>query len=388
MRVNWQTAAALTSLLVAHPAQADLFRRDSGTAIGRVAFPELGGEKFEIDYRSGALAVPGGETASLRPVDLASRPLESVNGRIRLRGSYIFPALEQPVLGTIVIVHGSGDGPRSAYDLWTTFFLAQGWGVVTFDKRGSGDSTGDWRKADFKMLASDLAAVIATARTLPGVAAKPLGLWGISQAGWIIPQVTARGLADFAIVHAGAITTPFALTAEAVMAEMAAYGFSSEEIEKAQHYFSLDAAVSSGLRPYSDLVEAHRRAEAERAEWLLAPLVPAEAPDRMFFGLVANFDPAPFWRRTKVPVLAIYGGKDFVVPARPNQARFEQLPGARDGTFAAVTLPDANHLGMLARTGFRSEYKQLRRFDPSYFSLIRDFLARFAKIPPTRFETR
>jgi pimeloyl-ACP methyl ester carboxylesterase len=93
--------------------------------------------------------------------------------------------------------------------------------------------------------------------------------------------------------------------------------------------------------------------------------------------LMADFDPAPYWRANKAPTLALFGGKDLTVPAAANRSLLESMaPAGVD--LKALTLPSANHLMFTAQTGVRSEYATLSRIDPGYFSAIASWLAECA----------
>jgi pimeloyl-ACP methyl ester carboxylesterase len=90
---------------------------------------------------------------------------------------------------------------------------------------------------------------------------------------------------------------------------------------------------------------------------------------------VGDFDPIPYWRKVRAPVLAIFGGKDNIVPVEPNARILLGLIGSNPAS-EVVILPDDNHLGMLARTGLRAEYGRLDHIDPAYFDTIDDWLSR------------
>jgi uncharacterized protein len=281
--------------------------------------------------------------------------------------------------GVIILVHGSGDGPRHAYDIWTNFFLSQGWAVVVSDKRGSGHSTGDWHDADFRVLAGDVRTVFAWPRGQPETKGVKLGLWGINQAGWIIPQVMAENPVDFAIVQAGPAIPADDFIGQALQSELEAYGFSSEEIDKAKNYYALDVAVSRGQQPFSAIEIAYREASAAGAEWILKPLDPSNTPDRRFIAVIAGFDPEPYLRKVHGPYLALFGGKDHVVPATQNREALEKhLAEAGNNQAEVITWDSDNHLNLLAKTGVRTEYSTLNRFDPLYFATLKQFLTRMA----------
>ncbi len=87
----------------------------------------------------------------------------------------------------LVFVHGSG--PQTRLDNWSMAdrFARAGIACLSFDKRGTGKSTGDWEQADFDVLADDVLAAVERLRARPEIQADQIGLWGVSQAGWVIP---------------------------------------------------------------------------------------------------------------------------------------------------------------------------------------------------------
>lgn len=306
----------------------------------------------------------------LHPVPIRRIPLEAASEGTRLSAELALPEEKVPS-GLVILIYGSGSAPKEALDLWAFWFLAAGYAVMAYDKRGSGRSTGDWRLAGLETLAADARAVIAGGRSRLGVTG-PVIAWGASQAGWIMPQLAAFGVVDALIMHAGSAMTPGEQILAAVEAELAAYGFPAEEIARAKGYYALDTDVSRGRRRWSDIDAAYRAAAG--AEWLLAPPAPADAPERTMIRLMADFDPAPWWARSAAPLLALFGGKDLVVPAAANRALLARMMPARVD-FRPVTLPLANHLMFEAETGVRAEYGSRARLDAGYFPRIAEWLA-------------
>jgi pimeloyl-ACP methyl ester carboxylesterase len=103
----------------------------------------------------------------------------------RPKGSARFPVL--------VMATGSGDEP-SAADFYTVMhanaLAAKGVGVFGFNKRGVGNSGGVATGTDFKQRGEDVAAALRFVRALP--ATTRVAVWGVSQAGWVIPQALRR----------------------------------------------------------------------------------------------------------------------------------------------------------------------------------------------------
>ena len=62
---------------------------------------------------------------------------------------------------------------------------------------------------------------------------------------------------------------------------------------------------------------------------------------------MAQVKSSDFWRKVKVPVLALYGGKDLNVPAAKNiTALTHELTSAGNKDFTIKLFPDANHDGL------------------------------------------
>lgn len=393
-------AACATPGLTATPR--GVWRDDAGVfAIGE--FPEFGQGPFGFDYgglRVGPLISEGGSRwvmsslldgkgppvaaiaidrdrlrvgdRRLRPLTIRRTPFSAVSGEISLAAELAMPAGTRR-RGTIFMIYGSGPAPKEAFDLWALWFLSSGFAVITYDKRGSGRSGGDWRRAGLVELAADARAVIERAHKI--APAGPLFAWGASQAGWIEPQLGAAGVLDGVIMHAGSAMRPAEQMLAAVEAELRAYDFPDDEIDRAKAYYALDTEVSLGRRPWTEIDAAYKTASAAGAEWLLSPPAAADAPDREMIRLMAEFDPAPFWRANRAPTLAIFGGKDWVVPASANLAALEMMV-SKESALAALTLPSANHLMFVAKTGVRAEYPTLSQLDPGYFPAISDWLDR------------
>jgi pimeloyl-ACP methyl ester carboxylesterase len=377
-----------------------LWRDAAGAfAIGR--FPEFGAGLFGFDYafpRCGPIRPSAGGSWSMRgsldgkapavqtghcrdgalivgerqltPVPLARTPFSVLSEGVRLSGEIAARSDETP-RGTLLLIYGSGPAPKEAFDLWAFWFLAAGFRVITYDKRGSGHSGGDWHRTGLESLAKDALAMVNHARSLR--VRGPLLVWGASQAGWIEPQLGAEGAVDGIIMHAGSAMPPREQILAAIAAELRAYDFPADEIARAVAYYALDTDVSLGLRPWSELDVAYRKASAAGVEWLLAAPAKADAPERTMIRLMANFDPSPYWRRSKVPTLALYGGKDWVVPAAENLATLNRVLGPETKLQTQV-LPDANHLMFVAKTGVRSEYPTLSLIDSGYFAAMARWL--------------
>lgn len=131
-----------------------------------------------------------------------------VNGAV-LAATVSEPLTAAPRPG-IVIVHGSGFGPRIDYGVWVGLYASLGMTVLAYDKRGNGQSTGNYpgefpTEDNLNIYAADAAAVLRYLGSWPGVDPTRVGFHGGSQGGWTVPLAIQR-------FHAGAA---FALLASA-----------------------------------------------------------------------------------------------------------------------------------------------------------------------------
>lgn len=120
-------------------------------------------------------------------------PVQIPTSHGELSGNLVTPEKAKQKLGLVVFIHG--DGPANAsyngqYDpLWEK--LAKlGYASLSWSKPGIEGSSGNWLGQTMDDRAKEAAEAIAWARTLPEIDASRIGLWGASQAGWVIPKIS------------------------------------------------------------------------------------------------------------------------------------------------------------------------------------------------------
>lgn len=126
-----------------------------------------------------------------------------------LSGSIVFP-LNQEIHAAVVFVHGSGKQTRNTH--WAERFASQGIAALVYDKRGVGRSGGEYEsnqsvsEKNLNLLADDSVAALKALREHPMTKALPLGLTGISQAGWIVPLAAEKTTnAEFMVIWSGPV---------------------------------------------------------------------------------------------------------------------------------------------------------------------------------------
>ncbi|WP_369974561.1 alpha/beta hydrolase family protein [Nocardiopsis sp. FIRDI 009] len=126
-----------------------------------------------------------------------------------LDGVLALPESGEGPFGLVVFVHG--DGPVDAtHDtfyrpLWEAFSRA-GYASLSLSKPGVGGSEGDWLDQSMDDRAEETLAAVAWGRARPDIDDHRVGLWGASQAGWVLPKVAARdGALRFVIAVSPAV---------------------------------------------------------------------------------------------------------------------------------------------------------------------------------------
>jgi pimeloyl-ACP methyl ester carboxylesterase len=158
---------------------------------------------------AGLLQVAVAQTAPSPGSEIREQAVTFHVGSVRLAGTLLRPAQKGPVPG-IVLLAGSGPGPRSHLRLFAERFAKDGCAALIFDKRGSGESEGSWTEESLDDLADDVLAAVAFLKSQPEINPQRVGVWGISQAGWVIPHAAGRApdAFAFAIVITGGGVKP------------------------------------------------------------------------------------------------------------------------------------------------------------------------------------
>ncbi|WP_274567718.1 alpha/beta hydrolase family protein [Streptomyces spiramyceticus] len=117
------------------------------------------------------------------------------HGKQALDGVLATPADGRGPYGLVVFVHGDGpiDATHDSFyrPLWESFAEA-GYASLSWNKPGVDGSSGNWLDQSMDDRADETMAAIAWARQRPDIDSRRIGLWGASQAGWVLPKVAAR----------------------------------------------------------------------------------------------------------------------------------------------------------------------------------------------------
>lgn len=276
--------------------------------------------------------------------------------------SIILPEQTPPVAG-VVFVHGSGPETRDASRFAAIRLAESGIASAFYDKRGTGESEGDWQTADFYDLSADVIAVTEVLANTTGLQENQIGLIGTSQGGWIAPLAASMSDAlGFLITISGPATTPREEGHWNVVRELRLGGFGEDTVSQAEELMSLwDQGVTDD-GDFSDFILAMNAARNE--EWFeetsLEQLFSTQLPGWFigWYQAIMNFDPLPILRQLTIPMLAILGDQDEEQPWDKTAELLEAL--AEEGKDISVHIYDnTNHaMRLLSPSGESSRWPE------------------------------
>lgn len=314
----------------------------------------------------------------------------------------------------LVLLHGSDRSPKDDpyYVEHAENLVQSGFAVLRYDGPGWGGQIE--QNPGFETLESRTAEAIAVVKylqTRPDIPVDKVGLWGISQGGWICQMAAAEyeGVA-FIIPVSGPGVTPAEQEVYRVEAESRAAGFDEGEIAKAVLMRRLIADIvlakpiyeiinqseskRLGSGPWDEVIETiygldttdpidefkkvlnllHAIKEETWTQFLhLDQVIPMfeNLPPQAWemakgqMRAVLEVNPADFLTKVKCPVLAIFGEADTSVPVEKSVSHYAQyLDEAGNDTVTIKVFPNASHT-----------IKVNDKYAPGYFGTLNAWLA-------------
>lgn len=285
------------------------------------------------------------------------------NGDLKLNGNLFLP-IGGNQFSAVVILHGSGPDEGLEYRVYANEFAKAGIAALVYDKRGSGQSGGDWQKRPFEFLAGDALAAVKFLKSRSEINPNKIGLWGISQGGWTAVYAASRTKdVAFVISVAGNGVSPTQQEMFHKDEMLKALGYSERARDTALKFWKLVfdwlVLVDEGKFPLpADLLRSERAAASTNLD----------------------YDPLPDWGKITHPVLLIHGGNDKLSPAHQAITTItDALKESGNQNYSARIFPNASHTITTNKTGLEFDWDT--NFAPNYFQTTTDWIVTTADLP-------
>ncbi len=364
-------------------------------------------------WRQGAGELPltltkGGTVAELRRPQTPHAPfpytvedvLYDSKPGVKIGGTLTLPENRTGPVPTVLLIAGSGPNKRDEEILGHKLFLVladyltrRGIGVLRFDKRGLGKSTGSFALATSADFADDAEAGVAYLKTRKEVDGTKIGLIGHSEGGLIAPLVASRNRnVAFIVLMAGPglngeqiLYLQSALIAKASGGSDAAIASQRKLQEKMFAIAKAEKDPTVAKQKMSALIDRvwigltdSERAEVKTKETLVAQGNSVLSPWMQFF---LTYDPIPALQKVTCPVLALNGKKDLQVPPEEDLSKIKAaLVAGGNPDITIVKLPKLNHLFQTCTTGSPLEYGNIEEtIAPAALQTMGDWIAAHTK---------
>ncbi|MEV5720286.1 alpha/beta hydrolase [Amycolatopsis mediterranei] len=254
--------------------------------------------------------------------DVTNDDVTFTNGGVTLHGTVVAPPGGTKLPG-LVMIHGSGAHLRDDYRFEAEAFARQGIATLIYDKRTDGYSQFE---RSYSTLADDALAAVEALRKRPEVDPARVGVWGLSEGGWVAPLAASRS-SDVAFV--------------------VTLGANGVEPPRQQAW-----AIENQLRRLGMAGSIVRMASSTMMRQLVGGGVFPEA----------HHDPVPVLKSLRQPVLGLWGAKDVLTP--PGEA--VQIFRESLAHHTLRVFPDAQH--QLRRT--TDGFDKLPGHAPGYLELV------------------
>jgi len=281
---------------------------------------------------------------------------------VTLAGTLYLPAGRGPF--PVIVIVPAGAVGRRASATFPNFFLAEGFGVLVYDRRPG--------SAPFTTYAADAVAAVEQLRRRSDVDSRSIGLWGHSQGGWVSLIAASQSSAiSFVIDHSGMMLPAWQQELYRLAAEASADGVAAADVENAVGFETRLMTVAASGKGWPEVAETMRA--NDKASWMDLAYRPASLDElQRVWRNDFSFDPRQFVTRVHQPVLALFGGLDKSTPIE-SAANLENAMMSKD-KLTIEFFATANHAFLEARTGGNAEIATLSHFAPGMFASMHRWL--------------
>ena len=355
-----------------------------------------GGVELHLNLKKGSIKIAEAKRPQepIKPYPYYEEEVvfKNTEANISLAGTLTLPN-KNGKFPVVILISGSGPQDRDEtfmghkpFLVLSDYLTKQGVGVLRFDDRGQGASTGDFGKATTEDFSKDVLSAISYLKTRKEIDVKKIGLVGHSEGGIIAPLV-ANNSKDVAF-----------------MVLLASTGIPGEELSVMQsktfRQFPVkdEVAYEKNTRKAIAIVTSNK-SDVEIKNELTAhynnfirPIltslnVPKDKINLFIEGQLKTslkpwsryflqYNPADEIEKLKIPVLSLNGSKDTQVNAKINQDGIRNaLIKGGNKDYKIVELENLNHFFQECKTGRMDEYRKIEQtFSPTALKEISSWI--------------
>ncbi|HLS10861.1 MAG TPA: alpha/beta hydrolase [Flavobacteriaceae bacterium] len=322
------------------------------------------------------------------------------DANVALAGTLTLPEKEG-IYPVVILITGSGPQNRDEeiaghkpFLVISDYLTRKGIGVLRFDDRGVGESTGNFATATSADFATDVESAIAYLKTREEVDKTNIGLLGHSEGGLIAPMVASKStdvaflvllaapgirVDELMMEQAKQIGKAMGLSEETLLENAATNRKIYDLMLQSESLEELEDDVTSYLSNRIKEDSSNMLPEGMNKEEFISMQVAQIASPWMRYFIA--YDPAPVLEKVTCPVLALNGEKDLQVTPKENLEGIRKALEKGGNPNATVKeLANLNHLFQESITGSPDEYGSIEEtFSTAALQEIADWIIKQVK---------
>ena len=286
-----------------------------------------------------------------------TEPVTIASGDVTLAGTIAYPDSPGPH-PAILMLHGSGPEARLDFpDRAVVNVLTDaGFAVLFYDKRGVGESGGNFDDALYHDFIDDALAALDYLAGRPDVDQGRIGLYVISESGWFAPEIATRSAhVGFIFNKVGPPLSWIETVAWEVRNDLMAEGIAESDVDRVadhaidrwRYYIAAadDPSLADGPERSALAAELeHLRQEVPGADDALPESLWGYDPDGYArFAAKASYSSAHYLEQLDIPMYYAYGSDDINVPTEKCVGVLERLIREHDRDIEYHVYPGVGH---------------------------------------------
>lgn len=330
-------------------------------------------ENETLDHRTRELGSSVNGATFVRGLSEDPRVLQTSNGPLGVslyyRGSRARP--------TVILIHGNDPETRDMGFL-IPYFVTNGMNVISYDQRGTGDSSGNWFLSGPQQRAVDVEAIYDAYVNDTRVDRSRFGLWGVSNGGWTAPIVADARPVSFMLLKSPPAETIRDNIRYEVVARLQHDGYNRAVVERAEHLLDALYATLDGTGSWQAAQALYGDASAQK--WFADTALPAglkfplPAPVVAGFRSAVTYDPATTIASLHVPTIAFFCTLDRNVDVVHATKAFRNAAEENKWDYTERLFTDCGHSLLVSATGFGGEASKPVHFTEGYPDGMLDWL--------------